>query len=132
MSPAKARKNCISRVTFNAAVKPILSLFGEAANIDVYKILASYFTAFRSGSESNKLGIPLTNPIVFRAILQVFPELAQRVKDKNGPNYSSDNFLAAMSDMFRRVKPSVAKDPGSSASVYAKHFQDALKTRSIL
>ena len=131
MSPAKRKKSHISRVTFNAAVKPILSLFGETESSEIYRVLSSYLAALMSVSEQKNLEIDLTAPIAFRAIMSVFPDVAQRVRDKFGTDYSADNFSVITADMLNNIKQSAVKNIGNSVAAYAKIFTDALKTKTI-
>ncbi len=131
MSPSKRKKSSISRVTFNAAVKPILSLFADASTTDVYRVLAAFFTAFLAKSGDRKLELDLTQPVAFRAILLAFPEIAQRVRDRYGTKYSADNFADVIDALLGNVKASAVKNVGTSVTAYAKVFTDALKSKSI-
>jgi DGQHR domain-containing protein len=131
MSPAKRKKEHISRVTFNAAVKPILSVFGDASSGEIYTVLAAYLRAFIGQAEEKKFEIDITQPVVFRAFLVIFPEIAQRVSDRFGKNYTSDSFSAIVSEMLKNVRPSAVKNVGKSVGAYAKIFTDGLKTKSI-
>jgi len=131
MSPSKRKKDHISRVTFNAAVKPVLSLFGEASSSEIYRVMAAYLAAFIGQAAERKLDIDTTQPIAFRAIISIFPEIAQRVRDRFGTRYSADDFAAVVSDMLKNVKQSSVKNVGNSVSSYAKIFTDNLKTKSI-
>lgn len=131
MSPSKRKKNQLSRVTFNAALKPILGLFGEAETVDIYKVLSAYITALLSKSSERDLEIEITAPIAFRAILSIFPDIAQRVRDKHSTDYTSDNFAEVIENMLKNVKHSSIKNIGNSVSVYAKVFTDAMKTKTI-
>lgn len=131
MSPSKRKSEHISRVTFNAAMKPILGLFGEASPAEIYRVIAAYLTAFMGRAEQHKLEIDITQPTVFRAILLIFPEIAQRVRDRFGTRYEPDDFALIVSDMMKNVKPSAVKTVGKSAGAYAKVFTDGLKTKSI-
>lgn len=131
MSPSKRKKKQISRVTFNAAVKPILGLFGESSTSEIYAVLAAYLTAVIGQTSKNKLDLDLTLPVAFRAILSIFPEIAQRVRDRFGTSYSADNFAVIVADMLGNIKHSSVKNVGNSVTAYAKVFTDGLKTRSI-
>lgn len=131
MSPSKRKKSHISRVTFNAAFKPILALFGDAAPSEIYRVIAAYLIAFIGEADDKKLDIDTTQPIVFRAILSIFPEIAQRVRDRYGIRYQPDDFADIVMDMLKNVKNSSVKNAGNSVSSYAKVFTDGLKTKSI-
>lgn len=131
MSASKRKREHISRVTFNTAMKPILSLFGEVDDKKIYDVISSYLTALLHEAKTSGLSIDITAPVVFRAMLVIFPDIAQRVRDKNGTNYSSDNFAVILKDMFKRIKPSAAKQVGNSVLAYAKIFTDGLKSKTI-
>lgn len=131
MSPAKRKKNHISRVTFNVAVKPILNLFGDISPNEIYRVLAAYIGAFLSQSDKKKLELDITLPVAFRAIIFIFPEIAQRVRDRHGVKYLPDHFSDILSDMLKNVKPSSVKNVGNNVGSFAKVFTDALKTKSL-
>ena len=131
MSPSKRKKEHISRVTFNVAVKPILNIFGEASSSEIYRVLAAYLTAFIGQAGEKKLEVDITKPVVFRAFLMIFPDIAQRVSDKFDKNYTADRFAKIISEMLKNVKPSSVKNIGNSVTSYARVFTDGLKTKSI-
>ncbi|MDZ4393099.1 hypothetical protein, partial [Cypionkella sp.] len=118
-------------VTFNAAAKPILTIFGEASASDIYRVVSAYLRAFIDQANERKFDIDITQPVVFRAILMVLPEVAQRVSDKFGKNYKADDFAKIIAEMMKNVKVSSVKSVGKSVSAYAKVFTDGLKTKSI-
>jgi hypothetical protein len=59
LSPSKKISGLLSRVTFNAALKPLLDLFQSAEAEEIYKITGAYFAAVKSGANLRKL--PLEN-----------------------------------------------------------------------
>lgn len=131
MSPAKRTKSKISRVTFNAALKPIIKLFGEASSNEIFMPLAAYFTAFNRQNSNNKTAIDVTNPIAFRALLAVFPDVSQRVQDKYGREYTIDNFEGIFEEMLGNLKGATLRAVGKSVKNYADALRAALKPRSI-
>lgn len=131
MSASKRKKDHISRVTFNAAAKPILSLFGEADPADIYKVLSAYITAFLSNAKIRNFEIDISAPIVFRSVLMIFPDVAQRVRDRFSTSYTTDNFSIIIEEILKNVKHSSVKNVGNSVTAYAKIFIDAMKTKSI-
>lgn len=131
MSPSKRKKDHISRVTFNAGLKSILNIFGEAESSDIYRVTSSFLAAFISEAEKRNFEIDLTAPVAFRAVLSIFPDIAQRVRDKHGTQYSPDDFAEVISDMLRNLKPSAVKNVGNSVAAYAKVFTDGLKVKTI-
>lgn len=112
-------------------MKPILSLFGDVEDTRIYDVISAYLTALIHESRASGQALDITAPIVLRAMIVIFPDIAQRVRDKNGTNYTSDNFASVLKDMFKRVKPSAVKQVGNSVSAYAKVFTDGLKSKTI-
>lgn len=131
MSPSKRKKSHISRVTFNTGVKPVLNLFGDVESGEIYKVLSAYLTAFISVSKERKLELDISAPVAFRSIVSIFPDIAQRVRDKFDVEYTSDNFSEIIGEILKNVKHSSVKNVGNSVSAYAKVFTDAMKTKSI-
>jgi len=131
MTPSKRVKGKLSRVTFNAALKPHLKLFGEASSEQIYEPLAAYFGAFMRQNSARNTGIDITNPTAFRALSNVFPEVSQRVQDKHGREYVIEHFEVIFEEMLNNVKSSTLKNAGNNAGNYAKALSDALKPRSI-
>lgn len=131
MSASKRKKAHISRVTFNTALKPILALFGDVEASDIYKVLAAYLSAFLSEAKERNFEIDITAPIAFRAIVSIFPDVAQRVRDKFDTEYTPDNFKVILHEIFKNVKHSSVKNIGNSVTAYAKIYTDAMKTKTI-
>lgn len=131
MSPSKRKKDQISRVTFNTAMKPVLGLFGEVDDRKIYDVMSAYFTALLSTAKAKGIAIDITAPIVFRAMVVIFPDIVQRVRDKFGTDYAADNFAVVLAEMFKAIKPSAVKQVGNSVTAYAKVFTDGLKTKTI-
>jgi DGQHR domain-containing protein len=132
LTPSKKKTDHISRVTFNAALKPHLDAFADFSPKEIFEITAAYLSAFINVSKSNGLELKITSPILFRAIFWVFTEVAQRVQDKFGKEYTVQNFESVLSPMLSTIKASILKNPGSSVTALAKIFSDALKSKFIL
>ena len=128
MSPAARVQGKVSRVTFNAALKPLITNFGMSDPIDIYEALAAYLTAFINGAKRIKAHAVITKPQVFRAVTLLFPEVGQRVKDKFGKNYTADAFQEVLAPMFERVKPVQLKNPGTGYRDLYDELSAALKT----
>lgn len=131
MSPSQRKKEFISRVTFNAAIKPLLKLFGEVDAQAIYNLLAAYFTAIIRKIGERNLKIDITSSTPFRGFALVFPDVVQRVRDKFGPHYTTDNFESIVDEMLDNVKQSSLKSAAASVANYSKVLNDALKPRSI-
>lgn len=126
LSPAKKSKKKISRTTFYSAIKPLLPLFPGFDTYDIYSALRSYYGAFIAGASDLNTKNVITNAIVFRAVAQLFKTVAVRVKDRHGPNYSTDHFFEVLEPMFSKVKISKLENPGRSIKELTDHLENAL------
>ena len=117
-SPTARSKGKISRVTFNAAVKPLLNVFENSESGQAYEVLSSYLRAFKDGAKGIGVGNAITNPIVLRAAMQLFPDVGNRVKDKSKP-YNTDNFAEILRQIFQKIKPvDLARPPQSPRDLF--------------
>lgn len=128
MSPAERKKGAVSRVTFNAALRPLLPVLGESDPSEIYDALSAFLSAFIKGADHLKAKNVITKPRVFRAVILLFPDAAQRVKDKFGKPYSIDNFSNVLQPLFKRIKAKLLKKPGNSHKELHAHLSKALKT----
>jgi DGQHR domain-containing protein len=131
-SAASRAKNKITRVTFNSAIKPLLSVFRDKDSEEIYAILNSYFVAFRAGLESIGCEDSLLGSVVFRAVSSFFPISASKLKDKYGADYTVDNFYSAMEGMFSRTKPAKFNSPGTSYKVIVDYLEANIKSEFTL
>lgn len=115
LSPAEKASGKLSRVTFNAAVKPLVEVFADNEAEDIYSALACYLRAFLISLEDIKASGVITNPIVFRAIMLLFTDVAQRVQLRYGKSYTVDNFSEVLGPVVAQLKATRFKTPGSSA-----------------
>lgn len=127
MSPAEKAANKISRVTFNAAVKPLAPTLGGTDTASIYSALNGYVTAFLQGLQSLSVGSSITNGTVFRASMMLFPDVAQRVKDRYGPAYTSSHFAEILEPVFATLRPSHFKKPGNSQKALYETLAKALR-----
>jgi DGQHR domain-containing protein len=127
LSPAAKTAGKLSRVTFNAAVKPVLTTFATSSVSVIYPALRSYVSAFYKGLSSIGLRESIVNPIVFRSIFEIFPEVAQRVLDKYGASFKEDGFSEVMAGLFVRIKPGRFKTPPKSHKDLGAELSKALK-----
>jgi hypothetical protein len=98
----------------------------------IYGALRSYLTSFIVGLTALKKQDTITNPTIFRAAFLLFPEVAQRVKDKYDSVYSSDNFYFVLEPMFGRLKAGQLTSAGNSPRELHAIFTKALKTDLML
>jgi len=133
LSPAAKSTIKISRVTFNSAVTPVAQIFGNRDSDELFTILNSYLRVFINyyfKKKNYEEGI--ISPIVFKAVLNVFPDVASKVKDRHGSDYNADNFHSVMIDMFDNIDINKIKNAGRSYKVLSKHFLDSMKTKFTL
>jgi DGQHR domain-containing protein len=128
MSPTERVPGKISRVTFNAALKPLVSTFANNDDLEVYSAVSAYLSAFVAGANEIKAKSVITKPPVFRAVMLLFPEVGQRVKDKHGKVYTAETFEDVLAPVFSRIRSSNLKSPGNSSRELYKLLSDALKT----
>jgi DGQHR domain-containing protein len=131
LSPATRQSGKISRVTFNRALKPHIEIFAHTETHEIYRALAAYLRAFIAGLRKLKVEATITNPTVFRAAMLLFPEVGQRLVDKFGKKYSSDNFNAVLTPLFDRIKPGNFKTPGDSEAL-RKTLSTTMKNQFVL
>ena len=126
LSPSKKSNVKISRVTFNSAFKPILSVLSSADKNEVFKTTNSFLLAVQAHLRVIDCESALVNPIVFRAIFDVFKQVAQRVKDRNGRDYSPDNFFDVLSTVIPAVPKTKFLKPGNSYKELSTKFAKSL------
>ena len=128
MSAAERAGGRISRVTFNTALKKLIPIFGESGADEIYEALAAYLSAFIAAADGIDAPDVITKPQVFRAVLLLFTEVGQRVKDKYGKAYEVQNFSEILQPMFTRVKASALQKPGTSYKELHDYLSRALRT----
>ncbi len=129
LSPASKSKNKISRVTFNSAITPITKFFGNHDEYELFDILNAYLASFKEGLfKPNNLEEQMLSTVIFRAVFSIFPEVAGRVKDRFGSDYTVDNFLEIISPMCSGISLQKIKKPGSSYKQLSEHFLQQLKS----
>ena len=85
LSPSERVKGKLSRVTFNAALKPLMPAFAQKEPLEIYTALKAFLSAFIIGCENRGATDVITKPTVFRAVLQMFPQVAQGSKTSMDP-----------------------------------------------
>jgi DGQHR domain-containing protein len=128
MSPSERKKGKLSRVTFNNAMKSINEAFSDADSAYTYQVMSAYLTACMAGLRSYELQSQITNPTLFRALMQVFPTVAERVADRHQDDPSAENFAEIVGPFFQRVKKSDLQNPGTSHKILAETFAKALRS----
>lgn len=132
MSSSARASGKLSRVTFNAAVKPVLTSFATNSSSIIYPALRSYVRVFYKGLNSLGVRETIVNPTVFRSIFEIFPEVAQRVVDRHGPAFKDESFDDILNNLFGRVKATAFTKPPKSHKDLALDFSKALKSGFII
>lgn len=127
LSPSSKAKLKISRVTFNAALKPLLPMFDGKDQDEFFSTINSYFIAFTHNLSVIDCEDQITNSTVFKACTAFFPTVASKLKDRFGPIYSPDNFNEILANVFKGSSISKLKKPGNSFNDLAAHLEGKLK-----
>jgi DGQHR domain-containing protein len=127
MSPAQKAKGKLSRVTFKAAMGSVLPAFDTADAKVVYRVVSAYLGVWMEHLKRQKGEGWITNPILFRAVLSIFQDVAQRVTDRFGKDYSVQHFRDVLDPFFAKVRTSTLKTPGSSYVTLADTFKKMLR-----
>lgn len=128
MSASERTTGRISRVTFNTALKKLIPIFGESDAAEIYEALAAYLSAFIDAANNIEAPDVITKPQVFRAVMLLFTEAGQRVKDKYGKAYEVENFSEVLQPMFARMKATSLQRPGTSYKELHEYLARSLKT----
>lgn len=104
----------ISRVTFNAAMKPMTAVFSDQDPVVIYKAVNSYLHAVKKGLKGLKSESSLTSPTVFKAFMSLFKDVAQRSIDRFGKKFTSENFLMILKPIFGKMSAKQFNNPGGS------------------
>jgi len=126
LSPAERRKGMISRVTFNAALRSIKGAFVGAPAEEVYAVLNAYLRACRHGLGLHAIDENIANPALFKALMLLFTNVAERVADRHGGKYTVRNFEDVLIPFFRRLKKSDLPRAGMTHIVLHEHYSKAL------
>lgn len=127
LSPSKRTEKKISRVTFNAALKSIYPALTSKTPSEIQVILSEYLASVRdqitrSGGDSDLL----MNNVTFRALVAFFIQVARRVKDRFGPEYTVENFDVVLTPLFDNIQ--IARLSGTSQAkildYLEKHFKN--------
>ncbi|HBO2990062.1 TPA: DGQHR domain-containing protein [Pseudomonas aeruginosa] len=128
LSPANKSKQKISRVTFNAALRPLLPIFESKSYDEMYDTLNSYFIAFCSGLREIGCDEQITNSTVFKAASAFFPTVASKVKDRHGAVYNVDNFFDILGPTISSTSPNKFKKPGNSFNELVSYLETKIKS----
>lgn len=126
LSPSKRVKSKISRVTFNAALKSIYPALSARSADEISEILSDYLASIRdqiirNGGDEDIL----LNSVTFRALVSFFTQVARRVKDRFGPDYTVDNFDNILEPLFDSIQ--IGKLSGASQSKIVEYLEKQFK-----
>lgn len=76
----------------------------------------------------NDAGRNISNPTLFRAIMLLFPAVAERVSDRHGEEYTVKNFAEILEPFFSRIKKADLKRPGGSPVALHDTFKRAMES----
>lgn len=128
LSPSERKKKRISRVTFNAALKPIWRTFSDSEATEVYGVLSAYLNAWTPGLQAYGAWDNITNPTLFRAIMLLFPTVAERCADRHGSDFTANNFSEILRPFFARLRKIDVQKPGTSHVALHDIFRRALQS----
>jgi DGQHR domain-containing protein len=128
MSPSARQKGKLSRVTFNAALNSIWHVIGNSSHEEVYMALSAYIHAWlqilrKHGAENN-----ITNSTLFRAIILLFPIVADKVNSRHGSEYTADKFVEALHALDAKIKKNNLTSPGSSPVALFEIFKKTIQS----
>jgi DGQHR domain-containing protein len=126
MSSASRTKGKISRVTFNAAIRSVWSTFAASDPQEAYAILAAYLEGWRQRLKALDCQDQIVNPTLFKALILLFPDVAQRVADRHGNDFTAQRFIEAL-EPFKALPAKTFRNPGQSHVVLYETFQKRLR-----
>ncbi len=132
LTPSERRKGAISRVTFNAALRSIKSAFVAAPAEEVYTVLNAYLRACRHGLGLHGVDANIAHPALFKALIMLFINVAERVADRHNGKYNVKNFEDVLLPFFRRLKKSDLPRAGMSHTALHEHYSKALSAGFLL
>ncbi len=132
LSAAEKQKGKISRVTFNTAIRPALGRFSQKDVESVFPALNNYLIASRQHLADKKAENVLSDPTVFKALLDIFPRIARVVLDRKGQSYNHSDFFDAMEPMFRHTRRATFENPGTSYKALSERLLKKLDLEPLL
>ena len=132
MTATEQVRNKISRATFYSALKTMLFIFEEPDPQRIYDILSAYLTAVMQSLLGGDAAQVITKPVIFRAFILLFKEIAPTVKDRFGTTYTVSQFQDVLSPLIGRKLLTRLRSPGTSYQKLCSDMTKMLeKTKSI-
>lgn len=131
MSPSTRSKGLLSRVTFNRAIKAIISKVQSNEPSSIYPVLNAYLQAVKWAIRDKELPENiLISPISFGAFIMLFPDITAIVADKHNKHYSPDAFSLELAPIFEDLRKNQLN--GNSAKQLYEQFSKSLKTKKLV
>ncbi|MBX8538036.1 DGQHR domain-containing protein [Pseudomonas cichorii] len=127
MSPSSRKKDKISRVTFNLAFKPVISVFGAPTANQVFTVTNSYLLAFVDVLKDIQLEEKIISPVVFRAVMDLFPEVARISAAQSGKEFTKGGFTAILSPISQQLSVSKIEKNGKAVKDLSAMFSRFIK-----
>jgi DGQHR domain-containing protein len=131
-APFETEKGKITRVTFNHAVKPLLEYFPGRTEEIIYDTLNNYLLGIQYVIEGQFDSSVIGRAVVFRALMGLFPAVAQRAVDRFDGDYSSRNFATIIEPIFSNITKKRIESPGTSWTSLRDYLTDRLKKKLVL
>jgi DGQHR domain-containing protein len=126
MSASSRAKGKLSRVTFYAAIRSVWSTFAASTPQEAYSILSAYLHAWMQLLKERGTEDQISNPTLFKSVILLFPDVAQRVSDRYGKDFSIQNFIETLAP-FKKLKAQTFRNPGQSYMAFHDRLQKLLR-----
>jgi DGQHR domain-containing protein len=126
LSPSERRKGRISRVAFNAALKSIDGAFVDAEAAEVYAVMNAYLKVCMSGLALHEAQDNIAVSALFKALILLFANVAERVADRHGGKYTVKNFEEVLLPFFKRLRKSELPKAGAGHLALYDGYRKAL------
>ncbi|MHB8382390.1 MAG: DGQHR domain-containing protein, partial [Candidatus Binataceae bacterium] len=126
LSAAKQVAGKISRPDFNKAYRPIQATFATSDPHEIYVILNAYLIACSEQLRSEGAADSLTNPVMFKALLQLFRHIAERVKYRYNGEFTAEHFNEILTPLFNRIPTKKLTHPPDKLKDLWRVFDRAL------
>lgn len=126
-SPSSRKKNKISRVTFNLAFKPVVPVFSTPTANQVFSVTNFYISAFIDVLKEIQLEEKIIAPVVFRAVMDLFPEVARISAAQSGKDFTKGGFTSILSPIAQQLSASKIEKNGKAVKDLSAMFSRFIK-----
>lgn len=113
-SPSSRKKDKISRVTFNLAFKPVIPVFGNPTANQIFTVTNSYISAFIDVLKEINLEEKIISPVFFRAVMDLFPEVARISAAQSGKDFTKGGFTSILSPIAQQLSTAKIEKNGKA------------------